>query len=90
MISQSEDDRVQSADSGSRTETALANPCGISDPADHSALPISLFLMVNSFETGGSERQFTVLAQNLATPQFQTHLGCVMRRGPLEIGRAHV
>ncbi len=45
--------------------------------------PISLFLMVNTFETGGSERQFTVLAQNLAPPQFQVHLGCVSRRGPL-------
>lgn len=39
--------------------------------------------MVNTFETGGSERQFTVLAQNLAPPQFQVHLGCVSRRGPL-------
>ena len=39
--------------------------------------------MVNTFETGGSERQFTVLAQNLAPPQFQTHLGCISRRGPL-------
>jgi glycosyltransferase involved in cell wall biosynthesis len=45
--------------------------------------PIRLFLMVNTFETGGSERQFTVLAQNLAPPQFQTHLGCISRRGPL-------
>jgi glycosyltransferase involved in cell wall biosynthesis len=45
--------------------------------------PIRLFLMVNSFETGGSERQFTVLAQNLTPPQFQTHLGCVMRYGSL-------
>jgi L-malate glycosyltransferase len=45
--------------------------------------PISLFLMVNSFETGGSERQFTVLAQNLTPPLFQTHLGCIMRYGPL-------
>jgi L-malate glycosyltransferase len=55
-------------------------------PADLSRLhdlPISLFLMVNTFETGGSERQFTVLAQNLSPPQFQTHLGCVSRRGPL-------
>ncbi len=39
--------------------------------------------MVNTFETGGSERQFTVLAQNLIRPQFETHLGCVSRRGPL-------
>ncbi|MGO9865790.1 MAG: glycosyltransferase [Terriglobales bacterium] len=47
------------------------------------AQTISIFLMVNTFETGGSERQFTVLAQNLTPPQFQTHLGCVSRRGPL-------
>ncbi len=45
--------------------------------------PISLFLMINTLETGGSERQFTVLAQNLIQPQFGTHLGCVSRRGPL-------
>ena len=39
--------------------------------------------MVNTFETGGSERQFTILAQNLKPPQFETHLGCVSRIGPL-------
>jgi glycosyltransferase involved in cell wall biosynthesis len=49
-------------------------------PADP---PIRLFLMINTFETGGSERQFTVLAQNLTPPQFETHLGCIKRRGPL-------
>jgi glycosyltransferase involved in cell wall biosynthesis len=53
------------------------------DPSSLSDRAISLFLMVNTFETGGSERQFTVLAQNLVPPQFQTHLGCVSRRGPL-------
>lgn len=45
--------------------------------------PISLFLMINTFETGGSERQFSVLAQNIGGPVFHTHLGCVSRRGPL-------
>jgi glycosyltransferase involved in cell wall biosynthesis len=50
---------------------------------DQPSLPISLFLMINTFETGGSERQFTVLARNLTSPQFQTNLGCVSRRGPL-------
>jgi len=44
---------------------------------------VSLFMMITNFETGGSERQFTVLAQNLKPPKFQTHLGCVNRRGPL-------
>ena len=61
----------------SLTRTPPADPSSLADP------PISLFLMVNTFETGGSERQFTVLAQNLTPPQFQTHLGCVSRRGPL-------
>jgi Glycosyltransferase len=44
---------------------------------------INLFLMVNTFETGGSERQFIVLAKNLEPPQFQVHIGCVNPRGPL-------
>jgi glycosyltransferase involved in cell wall biosynthesis len=44
--------------------------------------PASLFLMTNTFETGGSERQFAVLAQNLSLEQFQLHLGCIRRAGP--------
>jgi len=43
---------------------------------------IRLFLMTNTFETGGSERQFAILAQNLDPQQFHVHLGCVNRRGP--------
>lgn len=45
--------------------------------------PVSLFLMINTFETGGSERQFSVLAENVSPSAFQLHLGCVNRRGPL-------
>ncbi|HWZ81672.1 MAG TPA: glycosyltransferase [Terriglobales bacterium] len=44
--------------------------------------PVNLFLMTNTFETGGSERQFVVLAQNLQAEQFQLHLGCIRRVGP--------
>ncbi len=44
--------------------------------------PISLFLMTNTFETGGSERQFAILAKNLSADRFRLHLGCVNRRGP--------
>jgi glycosyltransferase involved in cell wall biosynthesis len=43
---------------------------------------VSLFLMINSFETGGSERQFAVLAQNLNPRQFRINLGCIRRGGP--------
>jgi glycosyltransferase involved in cell wall biosynthesis len=42
---------------------------------------VRLFLMTNSFETGGSERQFAVLAKNLGPEQFQVHLGCIQRIG---------
>jgi L-malate glycosyltransferase len=43
---------------------------------------VNLFLMTNSFETGGSERQFYVLAQNLPSERFQVSLGCIRRLGP--------
>src|SRR5208337_1740962 len=39
--------------------------------------------MINTFETGGSERQFAVIAQNANAAKFQIHLGCVNPRGPL-------
>lgn len=45
--------------------------------------PVGLFLMVNTFETGGSERQFSVLAENISAFQFHLHLGCIGHRGPL-------
>ena len=44
--------------------------------------PASLFLMINNLETGGSERQFAVLAQNLNREQFELYLGCIRRNGP--------
>ncbi len=42
--------------------------------------------MINTFETGGSERQFTVLAQNISAPAFQTSFG--MREPPRPARRA--
>jgi L-malate glycosyltransferase len=46
----------------------------------------SLFLMTDSFETGGSERQFVLLAQNLRSHKFQLHTGCLLRQGPFAAG----
>ncbi len=37
--------------------------------------PIGLFLMINTFETGGSERQFTVLAQNADASRVRRSFG---------------
>src|SRR5205814_525273 len=42
-----------------------------------------LFLMLNSFETGGSERQFVSLAKSLDTDRFSISLGCIQTKGPL-------
>lgn len=38
--------------------------------------------MTNSFETGGSERQFCVLTQNLPSERVRLSLGCIQRIGP--------
>ncbi len=43
---------------------------------------VSLFLMTNTFETGGSERQLAVLAKSLSQERFQLHVGCIRRDGP--------
>jgi glycosyltransferase involved in cell wall biosynthesis len=55
---------------------------------DHSRA--GLFLMTNNFETGGSERQFALLAQNLCSEQFQLYTGCIKRQGPFAEGFADV
>jgi glycosyltransferase involved in cell wall biosynthesis len=39
--------------------------------------------MINTFETGGSERQCALLAQNANAAKFDVHVGCVNPRGPL-------
>jgi len=42
-----------------------------------------VFLMLNSFETGGSERQFVSLAKSLDPQHFSLSLGCIQTKGPL-------
>jgi L-malate glycosyltransferase len=41
----------------------------------------SIFLMINSLETGGSERQFVELARSLRADNLQVHLGCLLKKG---------
>jgi L-malate glycosyltransferase len=74
----------------------LLKSCAVEDP-DDSPLAVArnrsragLFLMTNSFETGGSERQFVLLAQNLDADQFQLHTGCIWRYGPFAEGFGEV
>jgi glycosyltransferase involved in cell wall biosynthesis len=41
-----------------------------------------IFLMIDSLETGGSERQFAELARSLDPGAFDVHLGCLQQGGP--------
>ncbi len=49
-------------------------------PADFSSRH-PVLLMTNSFDTGGSERQFLALAESLNPLPFPVKLGCLRRRG---------
>src|SRR5262245_37485844 len=51
--------------------------------AEDAAVLPAVFLMINSLETGGSERQFVALAESLDQARFRRLTGCIMRRGPL-------
>jgi glycosyltransferase involved in cell wall biosynthesis len=50
----------------------------------------SLFLMANTLETGGSERQFATLARALHLDQFELKLGCLKKRGPFAEGLGEI
>ncbi len=50
----------------------------------------SVFLMIQSLETGGSERQFATLAGALDRRSFRVLLGCNRRRGPFLEGLGEV
>ena len=43
---------------------------------------LSVFLMTNTLERGGSERQFVTLAQSIDPSAFSLRLGCLGERGP--------
>jgi glycosyltransferase involved in cell wall biosynthesis len=46
--------------------------------------------MTDSLQTGGSERQFSVLARSLNRETFRVHLGCIQRTGPFLDGLGDV
>ncbi len=49
-----------------------------------------VFLMTDSFDTGGSERQFAALAGSLDADLFRVSLGCVTKRGSFLDGLGEV
>jgi len=46
-----------------------------------SCFPGSIFLMINSLETGGTERQFVEVARSLKSSGSTVDLGCILKRG---------
>ena len=68
------------------------------EPSARSAHPESslsqnlpgIFLMSNSLETGGSERQFSALARSLDRGLFRVRLGCIIHEGPFLAGLGDV
>lgn len=53
-------------------------------PADSpGAERLKLFMMINTFETGGSERQFVAITSAIRPDRFDVLLGCIGRRGAL-------
>ena len=57
--------------------------------ASNSKLP-GVFLMSDSFETGGSERQFAALAKSLDQHAFRVYLGCMQKTGAFLEGLGEV
>jgi len=43
--------------------------------------PIPVFLMLDSFETGGTERQFATVAKALDHHRFSVNIGCLQKKG---------
>jgi L-malate glycosyltransferase len=65
-----------------QVDDADAKPAGI---VTGRHLP-GVFLMSNSFETGGSERQFAALTRSLDEKLFRLHIGCISKRGDFPDG----
>jgi glycosyltransferase involved in cell wall biosynthesis len=52
--------------------------------------PPGLFLMTDSLQVGGSERQFAALARALDPAAFRINLGCIRRSGDLGAGLGEI
>jgi L-malate glycosyltransferase len=58
-------------------------PAAIAQSDTRPADRLKVFMMVNTFETGGSERQFVAVTHALNRDEFDLRLGCIGRFGPL-------
>jgi glycosyltransferase involved in cell wall biosynthesis len=63
---------------------------GVSRESSVTTKGAGIFLMTDSLETGGSERQFAALAKSLNREMFRVQLGCIQRKGPFLEGLGDV
>lgn len=78
---------LSASESSSRSEILNEEPANLcssfgNSESESTSAP-GIFLMTNSFETGGSERQFIALARSLQAENYRVHLGCLQPKGPL-------
>ena len=57
--------------------------CAVATRATSNGNLPGLFLMIDSLQTGGSERQFVTLSRALNLAGHRVHLGCIQNTGPL-------
>jgi L-malate glycosyltransferase len=66
----------------SRSDVIFPSSSSESHPPHSPNVPGPIFLMVNSLERGGTERQFVELADSLKRGGCSVHLGCLQKKGP--------
>jgi len=59
---------------------AGSNMAGMAKSSSEAPVP-GVFLMIDSLQTGGSERQFVALSRSLDKRQFRVELGCIQAKG---------
>jgi len=77
-------------DNGTRPEPDQSAASQTTSPLPSSGSPIPIFLMIDSLQTGGTERQFVEIARSLGKDAFQVHLGCLQKKGPFLEGLGEV
>jgi L-malate glycosyltransferase len=60
--------------------TTGSNMAGMAKSSSDAPLP-GVFLMIDSLQTGGSERQFVTLSRSLDQNHFRVGLGCIQAKG---------
>lgn len=62
------------------TPTPGSNMAGMAKSSSEAPVP-GVFLMIDSLQTGGSERQFVALSRSLDPTHFRVGLGCIQAKG---------